>query len=44
MNLYDALNEVRRKIGVINPNNKEDLEWAVRKLINENRKVFDALA
>jgi hypothetical protein len=44
MRFVDALNEVRRKIGVINLNDKSDVEWMCRKIINDNREVFDALA
>ena len=44
MNLCDALNEVRRKLGFINYFDRADLEWACRRVIGENRGVFDRLA
>ena len=44
MNLCDAFNMVRRKMGVILPYSKGDLEWYTRKVIGENRMVFDRLA
>jgi NTP pyrophosphatase (non-canonical NTP hydrolase) len=44
MNVKEASNEVRRKLGFINPNSKSDIEWMCRKIIEENKEVFDALA
>jgi NTP pyrophosphatase (non-canonical NTP hydrolase) len=44
MNLRDGVSEVRRKIGVLRPNNKADIEWLCRKIVEENREVFDRLA
>jgi len=44
MNVKEAYTEVRRKLGFINPNSKDDIEWMCRKIIKENQKVFDALA
>ena len=43
MNFTQAMNEVRRKMGFILPT-KEDIEWKTKRIIEENREVFDALA
>lgn len=44
MSFREALIEIRRKIGLINFNSKEDVEWLCHRIINTNRKVFDELA
>jgi hypothetical protein len=44
MNFKDSVNEVRRKLGFLYPNSKEDTEWMIRKIIKENQEVFDRLA
>ena len=43
MNLFEAITEVRRKMGFIFIN-QSDTEWLCRKIVNDNRKVFDSLA
>jgi NTP pyrophosphatase (non-canonical NTP hydrolase) len=42
--MKEACTQIRRKLGFINPNSKEDIEWMCRKIIEENKEVFDALA
>jgi hypothetical protein len=44
MNMKEAYNQVRRKLGLLNPNSKEDFEWLIRKIYEENKEVFDRLA
>jgi len=44
MNIREACIETRRKLGFINPNSKSDIEWMCRKIIEEHKEVFDALA
>jgi len=44
MNFFEALTEVRRKLGFIFPNSGADIEWVCREVVNGNRGVFDALA
>lgn len=44
MKFREAVTEVRRKIGIIYLNNKEDFEWLLRKDIEKNKELFDALA
>jgi hypothetical protein len=44
MNFFESLIETRRRMGIINPFDRADLEWCCRKIINENKKVFDELA
>jgi hypothetical protein len=43
MNFIEAFTEVRRRMGFIGFS-KSDTEWLCRKIVNDNRKVFDALA
>ena len=43
MNFIQALNEVRRKMGIITQS-KEDVIWMCEKIVRENKKVFDNLA
>ena len=43
MNFFEAVTEIRRKMGFIYPT-KSDTEWLCRKIVNDNREVFDALA
>ena len=43
MKVFDAITEVRRKIGIIFPNNKEDIEWMCKKIVVDNKEVFDKL-
>jgi hypothetical protein len=43
MNLFDAITEVRRRMGIIFMT-KGDIEWIAKKFINENREVFDKLS
>ena len=43
MNLFKAVTEVRRKMGLIYPT-QSDTEWLCRKIVSDNRKVFDELA
>lgn len=44
MNFRESFTEVRRRMGIINPNDKGDIEWLIRRIIERNKKVFDALA
>ena len=43
MDIRSAITEVRRKIGIIFPDNKGDIEWICRKVISQNKKVFEGL-
>jgi hypothetical protein len=43
MKFLEAVTEVRRRMGFITMS-KGDVEWMCRKIINDNREVFDALA
>lgn len=43
MKFLEAVTEVRRKMGFVGFN-RADIEWQTRKIINDNRGVFDALA
>ena len=42
MRLFDAVTDVRRKMGLILPI-KGDIEWMCRNVVSENREVFDRL-
>jgi hypothetical protein len=43
VNFFEAVTQIRRKMGLILPI-QSDIEWQCRKIINDNREVFDALA
>jgi hypothetical protein len=43
MNFKETCIELRRRVGILNPNSKEDIEWMVKKIIRENQEVFDRL-
>ena len=42
MKFWDAVTEVRRKMGIL-LQTKGDIEWICRKVVSENREVFDRL-
>lgn len=43
MNFLEAVTEVRRKMGFVGFS-RADIEWQCRKIVNDNREVFDSLA
>lgn len=43
MNFIEVLTQVRRQFGIITLS-KGDIEWLCRKIIKENKEVFEALA
>jgi hypothetical protein len=42
MKFFDAVTEVRRRMGIIFLD-ESDFEWAMRQCVKKNKKVFDSL-
>lgn len=44
MRVREAVTEIRRRLGLLNPYDEGDIVWFCERIVRENKEVFDALA